>query len=354
MSQSKPGACRAALQGSRYELQRAVWQEEAFERCRLGQEPRAFEGVRPAGLSDASVVFGQQPAAFFPCEDVVAAQSGEGHFQREHGRPFQIVRPRAVRHPECAERVRQLGRACKRPLHRIVVSAIERVSEGLHLRRHHATWRDVGRLGRRRRGWLGGARRRRRARSSSRALRHPDPSPAADRDVRLRGLHRDFVRAAIAVVVSGLDAEEVVRGQLGADAGERRLGVSDLDAEERSSGGARELLQPSPHQRAVAAPVDEALVAQSRLGREPIHGARLDVQGVDRGVGERGFLSHLNSELAEIGTSARRVTRDHAPADRAAASCDRGSLSCRPRATEACRCSPWPDLRSRGRCRSRR
>ena len=42
------------------------------------------------------------------------------------------------------------------------------------------------------------------------APRHPDPSPAADRDVRLRRLHRDFVRAAVAVLVPGLDAEQVV------------------------------------------------------------------------------------------------------------------------------------------------
>ena len=121
------------------------------------------------------------------------------------------------------------------------------------------------------------------------------------------------MRAAVAILVPGLDAEEVVRGQLRADARERRLGVADLDGEERASSGARELFQPAPHERAVATPVDEALVGQSSSAAENRSMALVSIyKRVDRRVRERGFLAHLDAELAEIGTAARRVTRDHA------------------------------------------
>ena len=67
--------------------------------------------------------------------------------------------------------------------------------------------------------------------------------------------------------------------------------------------------------RSVATPVDLVSVGQPRLRIEPLAQARLDKQGVDGRVRERGFLAHLDAELTEIGTATRRVTGDHAGAD---------------------------------------
>ena len=113
-----------------------------MERGRLGQEPRALERIRPARLTDAGVILGEQPAALVARIGVLAAQAGDGHLEREDRRTLgsfghglsDIRNPRMVpaRSLDCA----------KRALEHVVVPAVEDVSEDLHVGRDFAPdWR---------------------------------------------------------------------------------------------------------------------------------------------------------------------------------------------------------------------
>ncbi len=95
---------------------------------------------------------------------------------------------------------------------------------------------------------------------------------------------------------------------------EGRLGVADLNAEQRATGGASELLEPPGEERAVAIPVAEILVAFARLRGKAVDEARIDEERVDRGICERGFLADDDAEIGQIRPASRRVAGDDAAA----------------------------------------
>ena len=225
-----------------------------------------------------------------------------------------VLRPRAVGLPEAAQQVGQIVGLVERLLESGGIGAIEDVGERRHVRRGPCAAAAQARVAP---AWLadaGDGAGSATAAAALRSCRDHHPATAANRQVRLRHLHGDFVRAAVAILFCRLDAEQVVRGELGLNPRQRRVGVAELHGEQRAAGRTGELLQPPRQYRPVAELVVDRAVGVSRLGAEAIVQGRVDVERVDGGVGGRGFLADLNAEAAEIRPAARAVAGNHAAA----------------------------------------
>ena len=123
------------------------------------------------------------------------------------------------------------------------------------------------------------------------------------------------MRAAVAILLAGLDAQQVVRGDLVQDPIERVFAAADLHPEQRAAGLAGELIEPPSKNLAVARHALQVLVGPSHLRLELVRRAGIEEERVHRGVGPRGFPADLHAELADVGPAARDVARHHAGAE---------------------------------------